>query len=48
MEWIIALVVVLIAPLGIILWWIPFCDAIGIQKAKDRALHEAARMTAAN
>jgi len=37
MEWIIALiVVVIIVPLGMILWWVPRCDAIGIQKAKDR------------
>ncbi len=37
MEWIIALiVVVIIVPLGMIFWWVPRCDAIGIQKAKDR------------
>ncbi len=33
---IIALIAVLIMPLGMILWWIPRCDAIGIQNAKDR------------
>ena len=37
MEWIIALIiVVIIVPLGMILWWVPRCDAIGIQKAKGR------------
>ena len=30
----IALIVVLIMPLGMILWWIPRCDAIGIQNGK--------------
>ena len=34
---IIALIVVLIMPLGMILWWIPRCDAVGIQNAKNRA-----------
>jgi hypothetical protein len=34
MEWVIALIVLLIVPLWIVLWWIPHCDAIGIQKAK--------------
>jgi hypothetical protein len=33
---IIALIVVLIMPLGMILWWIPRCDAVGIQNAKNR------------
>jgi hypothetical protein len=33
---IIALIVVLIMPLGMILWWIPRCDALGIQMGKDR------------
>ena len=33
---IIALIAVLIMPLGMILWWIPRCDAIGIQNGKDR------------
>jgi hypothetical protein len=34
MEWVITLIVLMIVPLWIILWWIPHCDAIGIQKAK--------------
>jgi hypothetical protein len=34
MEWVITLIVVMIVPFWIILWWIPHCDAIGIQKAK--------------
>jgi hypothetical protein len=41
MESLITLIVVLIMPLWIILWWIPRCDAIGTQKAKDRAVREA-------
>jgi hypothetical protein len=43
MESIITLIVVLIIPLWMILWWIPRCDAIGIQKGKDRTAREAAR-----
>jgi hypothetical protein len=42
MEWIIALLVVTIMPLGMILWWIPRCDAIGVRKAKDRTTREPA------
>ena len=34
MEWISALIVLMIVPFWIVLWWIPHCDAIGIQKAK--------------
>jgi hypothetical protein len=34
MEWVITLIVLMIVPLWIILWWIPHCDAIGIQKEK--------------
>jgi hypothetical protein len=33
---IIALIAVLIMPLGMILWRIPRCDAIGIENGKDR------------
>ena len=33
---IIALIVVLIMPLGMILWWIPRCDAVGVRNAKNR------------
>ena len=43
MEWIIALIVVLIMPIGIIFWWIPQCDAIGVQKAQDRTARKPAR-----
>ena len=48
MEWTIALIVVLIMPLGMIFWWIPLCDAIGVRTAKVRTSHEAALMTIAN
>jgi hypothetical protein len=34
MEWVITLIVLMIVPFWIVLWWIPHCDAIGIQKAK--------------
>ena len=33
---IIVLIVVLIMPVGMILWWIPRCDAVGVQNAKNR------------
>jgi hypothetical protein len=36
MVWVITLIVLMIVPLWIILWWIPRCDAIGIQKASYR------------
>ena len=46
---IIALIVVLIMPLGMILWWIPRCDAIGIQKGeRSYGAHEAALMAFAD
>jgi hypothetical protein len=48
MEWTVALIAVLIVPLGMIFWWIPLCDAIGVRKANDRISHEAALMTIAN
>jgi hypothetical protein len=35
MEWGIVLIVVMIMPLWMILWWIPRCDAIGVQKAEN-------------
>jgi hypothetical protein len=41
MAWIVALIVVLIAPLAMILWWIPRCDAISIRKGKTRAVAPA-------
>ena len=34
MEWVFTLIVLMIVPFWIVLWWIPHCDAIGIQKAK--------------
>jgi hypothetical protein len=36
MEWVITLVILMIVPFLIVLWWIPHCDAIGIQKAIGR------------
>jgi hypothetical protein len=36
MEWIIALIIVMIVPIGLIFWWIPHCDAIGVRKAQVR------------
>jgi hypothetical protein len=47
MEWIIALIAVMLMPLGLIFWWIPRCDAVGIQKAKDRTAREPAPATLA-
>ena len=35
MEWIIALIVLMIMPLGMIFWWIPHCDAIGVRKSES-------------
>jgi len=48
MEWTIALIAVLVMPLGMIFWWIPLCDATGVRKAKARTSHEATLMTIAN
>jgi hypothetical protein len=42
MEWVTALIVVMIVPYGIVLWWIPHYDAIGVQKTKDRIARETA------
>jgi hypothetical protein len=47
MEWIIALIAVMITPFGMILWWIPQCDAIGVRKAKDHSAGKRAPMTLA-
>jgi hypothetical protein len=44
MEWVIALIVVMLMPLGLIFWWIPQCDAVGIREANDRTAREAARL----
>jgi hypothetical protein len=35
-------------PLWMNLWWMLRCDAIGIAKAKDRAVREGAPMTLAD
>ena len=40
MEWIIALIAAAIMPLGMIFWWIPRCNAIGVRKAKERTARE--------
>jgi hypothetical protein len=42
MEWVTALIVVVIVPFGIILCLIPHYDAIGVQKTKDRIARESA------
>jgi hypothetical protein len=42
MEWVSALIVLMIVPFGIVLWWIPHYDAIGIQKTKDRIARDSA------
>jgi hypothetical protein len=42
MEWVTALIVLVIVPFGIVLWWIPHYDAIGVQKTKDRIAREPA------
>ena len=39
MEWIIALILVMILPIGMIFWWIPHCDAIGVQKTQGAWIH---------
>jgi len=41
-EWVIALIVAVIVPFGIVLWLIPHYDAIGVQKTKDRIAREPA------
>ena len=42
MEWVSALIVLMIVPFGIVLWWIPHYDAVGIQKTKGRIAGESA------
>jgi hypothetical protein len=42
MEWVIALIVLMIVPLGIVLWWIPHYDAIGVQRTTNRIAQESA------
>ena len=45
MEGVIALIAVAMVPLGMILWWIPRCDAIGVRKAKGRTAREGGPLT---
>ncbi len=45
MEWVMTLIAVMIMPLGMILWWIPRCDAIGVDKAKQRTARERSPLT---
>jgi len=42
MEWVIALLVVMTMPLGLIFSWIPRCDDVGVRKAKDHIAREPA------
>jgi hypothetical protein len=42
MEWIIGLIAVIAFPIWMIFYWIPRCDAIGVQKAKEREAREVA------
>jgi hypothetical protein len=42
MEWVSALIVLMIVPLGIVLWWIPHHDAIGVQVTTNRIAQESA------
>ncbi len=42
MEWVSALIVLAIVPFGIILWWIPHYDAVGIENAKNRIARKSA------
>jgi hypothetical protein len=42
MEWVIALIVVVIVPFGMVLWLIPHYDAIGVQKTKNQIAREPA------
>jgi hypothetical protein len=48
MEWIIALIIILIMPIWMIFWWIPRCDGIGVRKARDRIAHEPVPMDRAS
>ena len=42
MEWVSALIVLVIVPFGIVLWRIPHYDTIGVQKTRNRIAHEFA------
>ncbi|MGC2080295.1 MAG: hypothetical protein WA728_30635 [Xanthobacteraceae bacterium] len=39
MEWIIALILVMLVPIGLIFWWIPHCDAIGVRRTQGAWIH---------
>ena len=45
MEWVLALIAVMMIPLGMIIWWIPRCDTIGVRKARDRTAREGGPLT---
>jgi hypothetical protein len=47
MEWVIALILVMLMPLGLIFWWVPRCDDVGIRIAHDRIARELAPATLA-
>jgi len=36
MEWVIGLVAVIVIPIAMLVWWIPYCDKKGIEKARIR------------
>jgi hypothetical protein len=35
-SWVVGLVAVFVVPLWIIIWWIPNCDRVGVEKARRR------------
>jgi hypothetical protein len=39
--WVVGLVAMIVVPLAIIIWWIPWCDRSGIEKARERVEREA-------
>ena len=39
MEWVIALILVMLLPIGLIFWWIPHWDAIGVRRTQDAWIH---------
>ncbi len=45
MEWVIALIVVMLMPFGLNFWWVPRCDNLGIRIAEDRIAHERAPLS---
>ena len=40
MEWVVGLIAVIAIPVWILVWWIPFCDKVGIEKARIREAKE--------